>query len=642
MSESEKPADQIPPSLSFHECVRREFIGDNATRIVEIGINASIAANLVPAFLLRGPAGSGKTYFTAVVAKCLNAGYVFIQTTLNSSEDELLYKYIPSERTRSGIAIKYGPLPEALIKSKKKRVVLVIDEFDKTRPSADALLLDFLQNARVSVRIDDTNEVIVGNPRNLVVFLTSNDFRDFSDPLMRRVITIFFTVLDPAKVREFLLRKFHDDEMLVDFLVHIYEQSLSLNLRKPITIQELYQLGYALKMYPDANIYELIKSFIAKDLRDLDKIYNSIYRHVNNFIENRKTSTAAYSPAQTFQTSIENIEKTTDHNEITLTENATEVSPSIEVTAPKVEPINPDTVKKDTEITSFARIEDDNFNAYTNLVTMQKRAVLTDRPDILGIFKVVLDEATNKLTITSNKPLTVDEAATLLKAGNGEAYAEEHIVCISSENCIRDVATMFINNLKPINNTIAIVYATDKTIIIASNDKSIIIRLDRIDTDLLKMSMYLSNKSNKMNYVLDKLTSEDYHLFDSNNFIRVEKLDIRTEHYLAKVEEQYIKLTLRHDMAVTKTLAKVVKILSTAKNIANVKFIRKVETGIRFNMRVYYDHNNEIVVESPFEVSDADKFVSFFDPIIKEVMKTKYEYEVKILPDLRLLDGVSE
>jgi len=640
---SEKPADQIPPSYSFYECVRGEFIGDGIIRVVEVGINASIAANLVPAFLLRGPAGSGKTYFTSVVAKCLNADYVFIQTTLNSSEDELLYKYIPSEKTRSGIAIRYGPLPEALIKSKKKRVVLVIDEFDKTRPSADALLLDFLQNARVSVRIDDTNEVIVGNPRNLVVFLTSNDFRDFSDPLMRRLITVFFSSLTSDRVREFLQRKFHDDDVLVDFLTRIYEQSFNVDLKKPVTLQELYQLGYALKMYPDADIYELIKSFIAKDSRDADKIYNAVYRHVNNFIASRKTSTTKhnFTPTQTSQISIENPQQ--EHNETMLTEHtATEVPPSIEVTTPKIEPINPDVVKKDTEIISFARIENDGFDAYTNLVTSQKRAALTDRPDVLGIFKVVLDEATNKLTITANKPLTMDEAAKLLITASGEMYVEEHIVCISSESCIRDVATVFINNLKSINKAISIVYATDKTIVIANNDKSIIIRLDRIDRDLLKMSMYLSNKSNKMNYVLDKLTSEDYELFGYSNFIRVEKLDVETDHYPANVEETYIKLTLRYDMAVTKTLAKVIKILSTTKNIANVKFIRKVEKGIKFKMRVYYDHNNNtIVVESPFDVSDADKFVSFFDPIIKEVMKTKYEYDLKILPDLRL-DGDSE
>jgi MoxR-like ATPase len=112
---SGKPADQnlnslSSPFLPIYDCVSRDFVGDKIIRVIEIGINASLRANIVSAFLLRGPAGSGKTYFTAVLAKCLNADYVFIQTTLNSSEDELIYKYIPSEKTRSGIAIAYGPL----------------------------------------------------------------------------------------------------------------------------------------------------------------------------------------------------------------------------------------------------------------------------------------------------------------------------------------------------------------------------------------------------------------------------------------------------------------------------------------------------------------------------------------------------
>jgi len=144
------------------------FIINFPLSILEGGLSTS----RMPAFLLRGPAGVGKTELTRLVSEWLGARYVFYQCTLNSSEDDLLYRYVPDENTKSGIKVLPSVLPQALVKSRRHKVVLVLDEFDKTRPSTDALLLDFLQNVRISARFEG-EEVIVGNPRNLVVFLTS-------------------------------------------------------------------------------------------------------------------------------------------------------------------------------------------------------------------------------------------------------------------------------------------------------------------------------------------------------------------------------------------------------------------------------------------------------------------------------------
>jgi len=165
--------------------------------IAEI-LHSVLKSSTVRAILLRGPAGVGKTQLTYLIAKWLQAEYIFFQCTHGTDEDSLLYKYIPSEETRAGIKITLGPVPRALKKSNSKTVVLVIDEFDKTRPSADALLLDVLQNCRVSLYLDDEETTIQGKPENLVIFLTSNDTREYSEPLLRRVIS---TVLPPPSPR---------------------------------------------------------------------------------------------------------------------------------------------------------------------------------------------------------------------------------------------------------------------------------------------------------------------------------------------------------------------------------------------------------------------------------------------------------
>lgn len=142
----------------------------------------------VKAFLLCGPAGVGKTMTTKTIAEMWGAKYVFIQCTPNMSENELLYSIIPTEETKSGVKIVEGKIVEATKNSLNNKTVLVLDEWDKTRPSADAFLLDFLQNCRISWRLDGS--VIEGNTANLVVFLTSNGERELSEPLLRRLIVI--------------------------------------------------------------------------------------------------------------------------------------------------------------------------------------------------------------------------------------------------------------------------------------------------------------------------------------------------------------------------------------------------------------------------------------------------------------------
>lgn len=142
-----------------------------------------------------------------------------------------------------------GPLPEALIKSREKLSILVLDEFDKTRPSAGALLLDFLQNCRVSVRISNEDKVIRGNPENLIVFLTSNEEREFSEPLLRRVIVINIPPLPTVTVFNIMLKYFDEKtagveierylQPFVDLLI-VYYRSLdylpTLRARKVLVV----------------------------------------------------------------------------------------------------------------------------------------------------------------------------------------------------------------------------------------------------------------------------------------------------------------------------------------------------------------------------------------------------------------------
>jgi len=150
--------------------------------------------------LLRGPAGVSKAQFVTLVSRFLFSPLVFHQCGHGTGEDGLLYKHVRGWRSRSGVRITYGPIPRALQLSRKGKVVLFLSDFDRTPPSADELLLDVLENCRVSLHLDDGETVVQGNHENLVVFMTSSGMREFSEPFMCRTAVITLRPVPPERI----------------------------------------------------------------------------------------------------------------------------------------------------------------------------------------------------------------------------------------------------------------------------------------------------------------------------------------------------------------------------------------------------------------------------------------------------------
>lgn len=147
----------------------------------------------VPAVILDGPPGVGKTFLAEKAAEVWDASVVFFQFYRGAGKEELLFDLDISRIVRgmSGNDIpenfrdmvSLGVLPRAAEMSHHGKVVLILDEMDKSHPSTDAFLLDFLQNARLS--IPHIGE-IKPNTANMLVVITKNDERALSEPLLRR------------------------------------------------------------------------------------------------------------------------------------------------------------------------------------------------------------------------------------------------------------------------------------------------------------------------------------------------------------------------------------------------------------------------------------------------------------------------
>ena len=147
---------------------------------------------MVKSVLFRGPAGSGKTSLAEHIAELWGAKCLYFLCHPWVTEEHL-FKSVDLGKValKDPAPYKNGVLSEAAEISHSGKVVVVIDELDKTKEFVDNLLLDFIQNGRV----EGKDGVVRANPDNIILFITSNDHRELSDPLLRRVAKFYVDFL---------------------------------------------------------------------------------------------------------------------------------------------------------------------------------------------------------------------------------------------------------------------------------------------------------------------------------------------------------------------------------------------------------------------------------------------------------------
>jgi len=212
---------------------------------------------------LYGMAGTGKSYLPMILAEILDRPLFVHQCTQGTREEDLLVKLMPSEDTKSGVSVGKGKLFRAALESHNQPVMLLLDEWDKTRPTADGFFLHFLQYGELSVNgVEGGN--IKANLDNMTVFITANEEREFSDALLRRFPMIRFNPL-PAEDVAKALNNTHPRHEYMPQMIDLYLRSVAAELPKPANIQELRQLmdastllGYA------ADWNELVEHYVTK------------------------------------------------------------------------------------------------------------------------------------------------------------------------------------------------------------------------------------------------------------------------------------------------------------------------------------------------------------------------------------------
>ena len=217
--------------------------------------------------MLVGPAGTGKSFLPEVLGDVLNCNVYVKQAYQGMDYEQYVKTYVPDENTKSGIKARKAELLMAVEESKDKRVILLLDEWDKTRNSSDGFFLQFLQKGYISV----DGKKYQANQDNLIIFFTSNNQREVDDALLRRFKVIEVGYLPNKLVHNVLTEEWKGNSIAEGFIgpcLKLYETSVKSKMDKPATMQELNDLIRDLVTYTnegkEPDFIQLVRTNITK------------------------------------------------------------------------------------------------------------------------------------------------------------------------------------------------------------------------------------------------------------------------------------------------------------------------------------------------------------------------------------------
>lgn len=235
---------------------------------VAVAVSAALAgrAGHVPALLVTGRPGTGKSALALALAGALQARLVALQLHAWSDADELIVGVnVPAAVAGDAANVQQeGALTRALRASQEGPVVLFLDELDKAPQRTEDLLLRFLQEGLVT--LPGGVSVRRGEHRLLVV-ATSNATRPHGDALLRRCARVRVDFLSALEETALLQRWTGAPEPVIHAVRKAAHPVAEQDAQR-LSAQELRSLIEGLASCADARDWlDLLAAFAARGTR---------------------------------------------------------------------------------------------------------------------------------------------------------------------------------------------------------------------------------------------------------------------------------------------------------------------------------------------------------------------------------------
>jgi len=266
------------PRYSSDNMKAKEFKGTDKYYLMEdLGEIVNIAMVMEKPLLLMGEAGTGKTQLAFEVARALKMDIMVARCKSTMKGEEMCYTHdsvlrLYDSRFGSGDTgrvvekfgdyLTYGPVGKAF--TAEKRVVLLLDEIDKTESDVQDNLLDVLEENQFTIReVDET----IKTKHRPFIFITSNAKRELSDPFLRRCFCHYIDFPDPETLKHIVGLHYPGlNEKFVDAALNVFYQLRKMGFEKPPATSELLDWIKGLKE----------RGYRAKDLKavvdDMDSL----------------------------------------------------------------------------------------------------------------------------------------------------------------------------------------------------------------------------------------------------------------------------------------------------------------------------------------------------------------------------------
>lgn len=209
----------------------RQIVTQTALNIRKIQNGGQVAQG-VHGICLDGPPGAGKSFYAKtyrkLLEKVLGKKIKLISYQCNKSTGKSdLYEEINIAAAITSDAdnvILSGKVVQAIEEvNHGEKVILFLDEYDKSRDETDAYLLNFLQDGEIDTTQKGKIKIEEENLQNLQVIICKNDERELSGPLSRRLKSIQLDYMTPEILCRTINKTLKDTNQAIrDTIIMLY------------------------------------------------------------------------------------------------------------------------------------------------------------------------------------------------------------------------------------------------------------------------------------------------------------------------------------------------------------------------------------------------------------------------------------